>query len=263
VHVGDVEDGAVLGVWCGLKIAVFARDIPYNQSSSPLLYSLRMTSMCSIIAHTGHMIDLRQQAKREEIDYLELKYLLRDLSQYRTKISALLRSGYLVRVKKGLYVFGPKVARAPICQERLANLIYGPSYVSLDYALSFYGLIPERVHVVQSVTLKRGKSFTTPLGVFEYQHLSSAIYPVGVTQNSVDGSSTFLIATPEKALTDKIVLSTSGTNITSPATLEAYLFQDLRMERDALRQFNKKRIREIAKVFPRQKLLFLRKILGA
>jgi hypothetical protein len=209
------------------------------------------------------MLDLRQQAKSEEIDYLELKYLLRDLSQYRKKISALLRSGYLVRVKKGLYVFGPKVARNPICQERLANLIHGPSYISLDYALSFYGLIPERAHVVQSVTLKRGKSFSTPLGVFEYHHLSSAVYSVGVTLNSADGSPAFLIASPEKALTDKIILSSSSASVTSVAKLEAYLFEDLRIERDALKDFRKERIREIVKVFPRQKLLFLKKLLGA
>lgn len=219
--------------------------------------------MYSIMTHTSHMLDLRQQAKREEIDYLELKYLLRNLSQYRKKISALMRSGYLVRVKKGLYVFGPKIARTPICHERLANLIYGPSYVSLDYALSFYGLIPERVHVIQSVTLKRGRSFSTPLGVFEYRHLNSVVYSVGITQGSVGESSTFLIATPEKALTDKIILSSKSANVTSIATLEEYLIEDLRIERVALKALKRERIRQIVKVFPRQKLLLLKKLLGA
>ena len=54
----------------------------------------------------------------------------------------------------------------PISTEILANLIYGPSSISLDYALYYYGLIPEHVRVVTSITPQRNKIFNTPIGQF-------------------------------------------------------------------------------------------------
>lgn len=90
---------------------------------------------------------VRKLAEREEIDY---QFLLSTLSEYarpRDKISEWLKSGDLIRVKKGLYVFGEHIALTPYSHEILANLIYGPSAISLSYALAFYGLIPERVTV--------------------------------------------------------------------------------------------------------------------
>jgi len=70
----------------------------------------------------------------------------------RDKISDLLKKGTIIRVKKGLYVFGEDNRKKPYSKEILANLIYGPSYISLDYALQYHGLIPERVEAVTSVT---------------------------------------------------------------------------------------------------------------
>jgi hypothetical protein len=63
----------------------------------------------------------------------------------------LLRRKDIIRVKKGLYIFGETYARRPFSREVLANVIYGPSYVSLDYALHYHGLIPERVEAVISI----------------------------------------------------------------------------------------------------------------
>ncbi len=62
----------------------------------------------------------------------------------------------------------------------LANLIYGPSYISLEYALQYWGLIPERVETVTSITGKRNKFFTTPLGNFSYRYLHKSKFIQGV-----------------------------------------------------------------------------------
>jgi hypothetical protein len=62
----------------------------------------------------------------------------------------------------------------------IANPLYGPSYISLEYALSYYGLIPERVESITSVTTKRSKKFITPLGSFSYEHIPLKAYPIGI-----------------------------------------------------------------------------------
>ena len=95
-------------------------------------------------------IDVRNRIRAEILDYQTLIDVLKDLSSPRDKITDLLRQGVLVRVKKGLYVFGDKYRRYPYSKELLANLVYGPSYVSLDYALDYYGIIPERVEALRS-----------------------------------------------------------------------------------------------------------------
>lgn len=87
--------------------------------------------------------DIRKLTPNEEVDYLFMKYALQDYAQPRAKITMLLRSKQLIRVKKGLYVLDGKNPHKPFVKETLANLIYGPSYISLEYALAFYGFIPE------------------------------------------------------------------------------------------------------------------------
>ena len=82
-----------------------------------------------------------------------------------------MQSGAIIRVKKGLYIFGEDYRRSPIHRALLANLLFGPSYVSGEYALSHYSFIPEKVTTVTSMTVKRKKIFNTPAGVFSYDHI--------------------------------------------------------------------------------------------
>nr|HOP40619.1 hypothetical protein [Geobacteraceae bacterium] len=102
---------------------------------------------------------LLNKIPHEEFDYQTLLDAVRDYAQPRMKISSLLAKGVIVRVKKGLYIFGEAQRRRPFCRELLANLIYGPSYISLEYALHYHGLTPERVEAVTSVTCGRSRSF--------------------------------------------------------------------------------------------------------
>ena len=118
-------------------------------------------------------------------------------------MSTLLADGSVIRVRKGLYVFGDRYRRTTLSRELLANLIYGPSYVSLDYALSHYGLIPERVEHVTSVTTGESRWLRTPFGVFIYRPLSPQRYAPGIRWSG-EGDARCLMASPEKALVDKV-----------------------------------------------------------
>lgn len=180
---------------------------------------------------------LRKTIPQEEFDYLCLKGALSDYAAVRQKINELLKAGVIVRVKKGLYVFGPDFNDGPVCKEVLANLIYGPSCISMEFALAFHGLIPDRVHVVTSVTPKRDKSFDTPLGKFTYRYLSPGKYPHGIEQVWIDERHPVFMASPEKALIDYITLNKM------PALVDAdlarqFLLDDLRIEKEDLGQIN-------------------------
>ncbi len=143
---------------------------------------------------------LRKTIPYEEFDYTHLVDALSSYSGVRQKINELIKAGIIIRVKKGLYTFGPEYNLVPICKEILANLIYGPSCVSLEYALSYHGLIPERVEIITSVTPKRDKEFDTPLGQFNYRYLGADKYPHGIEQVWIDATHPILIASPEKAI---------------------------------------------------------------
>lgn len=189
------------------------------------------------------LLALRNSIITEEFDYGSLKYALRAYKNPRVKINDLLKKGHIIRVKKGLYIFGPEMAKGPYSKEVLANLIYGPSYISLEYALSFYGLIPERVETVTSITNKRKKCFDTPVGIFSYRYINPSIYPGGVTLHDLDKYHSILIASKEKAFFDMLYFSKK---MTDQSQLEKYLFDDLRIDARELAGLNKRKAKKIS-----------------
>ena len=200
---------------------------------------------------------IRQQIHRDVFDYQQLVACLRDLSKPRDKIGRLLAKGEIVRVKKGLYTFGEIYRREPVSRELLANLIYGPSYVSLDYALSYHGMIPERVETVTSVTTGRSREFDTPFGAFSYRRLSEDRYAVGaILEQGAEVS--FLIASPEKALADKVWADKrfSGARLSD---FGPYLQDDLRIDSARLGTLDQDRLAAINRACDSQKIrLFIR-----
>jgi predicted transcriptional regulator of viral defense system len=140
--------------------------------------------------------------------------VLKDYRRPYDKLMELVQQGYLVQLRKGLYytsgLVNPKIPE-PFC---IANHLYGPSYVSQEVALSYWGLIPERVYTVSSVTTNSSKEFRIPIGTFTYTHLPSPYYSLGIQSLALTPRQTILIASPEKALCDKIV-TTSGINLRS------------------------------------------------
>ena len=189
---------------------------------------------------------LTENAISGEFDYT---FLMSQLSHYknpRNQIGKLLKTKMIVRVKKGLYVFGADVKSKPYSLEVLANLIYGPSYVSAEYALSYHGLIPERAYGITSTTNKRKKQFHTPVGDFSYQYLSDDRYVVGVTQVKIDEVHYALMATPEKALIDKLY---AQDDLDTTEKMTAYLTENLRIEKESLAKLSVSRTKKIAVFF--------------
>ena len=121
-------------------------------------------------------------------DTAALKAALDDYKSPKDKITTLEQSGLLIRLKRGLFVVSPMVHSQPLSKELIANHIYGPSYISLQTALSFYGLIPERVHTVCSMTTKRSSSFINPLGNFDYISVPAAYFAIGIRQEIVNNN---------------------------------------------------------------------------
>ncbi|MDH4196722.1 MAG: hypothetical protein OEW05_04880 [Candidatus Aminicenantes bacterium] len=190
-------------------------------------------------------VDIRGRIQAEIFDYQTLTDALKDLSSPRDKITKLLKQGVIIRVKKGLYVFGDKQRRYPYSKELLANLVYGPSYVSLEYALAYHGLIPERVEALTSVTPRRSRRFSTPVGLFTYRGIPARAYEVGMVRVEGEHGQSFLIASPEKALADKIV-SVRGAPIASIRDMGRFLEEDLRVDDGAIRSLSAERIEEFA-----------------
>lgn len=187
---------------------------------------------------------LRLAIPIEEFDYGILMAALASLANPRQKVTALLRQGHIVRVKKGLYVWGEAWRKRPVQREILANLIYGPSLVSGDWALFYHGLIPERVATLTSSTPKVAKNFATPLGEFHYQHVPLEYFPLGMCRVAVE-STGFLLAAPERALCDKL-MSLPLLYKPSLAQIEVLLLEDLRIDEDGLASLNKDLVNELA-----------------
>ena len=182
------------------------------------------------------MINL-DQFRNTPIDYATLVTLLRDYRFPKDKIAAMEKQQQLIRIKKGLFVVAQQEGTSPISRELIANHLYGPSYVSLESALSYHNLIPERVYRVRSVTMKRFKMYDTPLGVFEYRTVSPEYFSIGIQQQVTQDNTAFLIASPEKALCDLIVLS-SGLRLQSSKAVKIYLEENLRIDLFENRSWN-------------------------
>ncbi len=188
---------------------------------------------------------LPNRIPHEEFDYQTLLDTIRGYAQPRMKISSMLAKGIIIRVKKGLYIYGESQRRRPFCRELLANLIYGPSYVSLEYALHYHGLTPERVETVTSVTCGRSRTFDTPVGAFTYRMIPLEAFRTGMDRVEQDAGRSFLIAIPEKALADRIVAE-RGAGISTQRELHDYLLTNLRIDPAALRELDPVRLQEIA-----------------
>ena len=201
---------------------------------------------------------LRKLAGQEEVDYQFIMSVLnKEYSRPREKISAWLRSGELVRVKKGICIFGDVIALRPYSKELLANLICGPSAISLTYALSYYGIIPERVEVITSITNNRARFFTTCVGEFKYYYLNPRKYAVGIVLGLTATSQQFLIATPEKALCDQICIIDKNYPLNNNNDLEQYLLHYLRGDEKILAKLKYKKLQEINSSYNDQRLSLL------
>ena len=181
------------------------------------IFRLIFSNNCSIIAIGGENMLKTHLVLMDE---------LKNYASPAKKIERMVKSGALTRVVRGLYETDPHTPG-----HLLAASIYGPSYLSFEYALAHHGLIPEAVHQYTSASFdkKRAKQFETPFGVFSYRDIPEEAFPYGV-QPLIENGYSYRLATPEKALCDELYKLSPCAN---RAELDQLLFENLRIDRQA------------------------------
>ena len=159
--------------------------------------------------------------------------LLRDYRRPYDKIGELINQKLLIQVKRGVFIPGSRASIQAPENWLLANHLWGPSYVSSDSALSYWGLIPERVYETLSMTTNLAKTYKTPVGRFRYIRLALPYYSFGIQSVELASRQTTLIAGKEKALCDKII-TTQRLKLRSTRQTREYLMEDLRINRKNL-----------------------------
>jgi predicted transcriptional regulator of viral defense system len=114
-----------------------------------------------------------------------------------------LKSGQIIRLRRGIYCLSEKYQRRGINLFTLSQQLYGPSFISLESALSYHRWIPEGVFFTTAVSMKKTISFTTPLGRFDYRHVPAMVFYEGVGRIEEQGEA-FFMASPWKALCDYV-----------------------------------------------------------
>ena len=175
-----------------------------------------------------------------------IESLYPELKSADKKVVWLERNGYIIRLKRGLYVVNPDYSGKRLSNELIANHLYAPSYISMSTALRYYGLIPEAVFTHQSMTVKHSRSFQTPIGNYYYKNIARDAFPVGV-KSVHNGEYAFLIASPEKALCD-LIANSSKVNLRFLKDVKNYLENDIRMDMDEFYKFDATVFEEYVKV---------------
>lgn len=185
---------------------------------------------------------------------LTTQQLMDQYSNYgnpKNKISREVKERKLFPIVKGLYetdefVGGP----------RLAQFILGPSYISFDYALYRYSIIPEAVYnTITCATFdkRKRKRFDTMFGTFLYRDVPKDVFKYGVNFVT-DGTYTFQIATQEKAICDKLYTISPARSLKE---FKRLLFEDLRVNKETLNKMNKEFIFKIAPMYKTKNLNYL------
>ncbi len=128
--------------------------------------------------------------------------LRRQLSRWQAR-------GLVCKLKKGVYILNKNDRKIHPSRIFLANQLYSLSYVSTEYALGYYGLIPEKVADVTSATTRKTAEFSNPFGTFRYQHLKTELF-FGFREIEDENRLPVFIAEPEKAVLDFIYLNLSS-----------------------------------------------------
>lgn len=128
---------------------------------------------------------------------------VRQLPFYTSQLSLWKNKGYIGTLKRGLYYFIEK--KEFIIAEEVSFLLYQPSYISLEWALSSYGIIPDIAHAITAITTKTTRTFINDYGQYIYRNLQSKLFFGYTVQTTAHGK--YLLAEPEKALLDYLYLN--------------------------------------------------------
>lgn len=166
------------------------------------------------------------------------------------------KKGYMIKLRNGYYLF----SEAKTDEYRLfeiANKLYDPSYVSMESALNYYGIIPEAVYSIQSISTRKTVAFTNKLGTFNYRAIKKALYfGYHLVKNE---ATTFRMASREKAILDFLYLR--------PDISHYQNFEALRWNREELLLINESKLQEYMGLYDsptlNKKLQFLKTYLHA
>lgn len=185
----------------------------------------------------------------------ELAQKFNEYKHIKAKIARELKAGNIFQVVKGIYETDKNTSG-----KYLAGVICGPSYLSFDYALHEYGLIPETVYnTFTSATFnkKKRKEYKSQFGKFLYRDIPNEVYPLEIKVITENGR-TYQIATPEKALCDKLY---SLSPVSSVKQLKTLLFEDLRIDENEFSNLNFEIIKELAPKYRSTNLKLLLKLI--
>ncbi len=188
----------------------------------------------------------------KNIDLLLYEY--RDYSDVFKKISSEIRKNNLIKLKRGLYETNKDADPFTI-----ANVLLSPSYISFETALSYYGMIPERVYTIKSASFKKNKKkeYKNHFGLFLYQDINSNAYPYDINEIEIDGVR-IMIASREKALLD--LLSVISPRNSKKELLEL-LFDDLRIDEVIFDELDKNKMIELCDLYSSKTLNIFKKYL--
>ncbi len=158
-------------------------------------------------------------------------------------IKRAIHKGHLIPIRRDLYLI-KNSKRSHLNIFEIATVIYGPSYVSFESALSYHGWIPEAVITTTCATVKRTKNFETSIGIFSYEHIPIKAFSIGVEQHQQENGVTLFIAAPIKAIAD-IIYARKRTWKTIDE-----LTEDLRIDPENFQNSEKKLIIELIKNYP-------------
>jgi len=194
------------------------------------------------------------------IDYAMVKNILINIgySSVKDKIKNLKDKGIIKTLKRGLFVHTSQFTKNIISKEIISNNMLGPSYISLDYALYYHGLIPEKVYEITAITTKRSKKFETEYGLFSYKRMIKNLFPLGLKiEPSKNGN--FLIASKEKVICDKLYFS-KNIKISSQKVMMEYLENDLRIDFEELNDLDMDILKKYYEITKSKKIGFLIKV---
>lgn len=195
--------------------------------------------------------------------YLEFKKRIQDMPVFASRDLSIFGEGnqvvrnqirrwqvqdLLIKLRKGVYILNKNDRKINPSKLFIANQLYSPSYVSLEYALNFYGLIPERVVDITSVCTRKTKEFHNELGVFIYRHIKKDCFN-GFNIAQDEAGLSYFIASPEKAVVDFFYFNLESFKTDFLGVIEeGYRFQNVA-------GLKKDKILEFANFFGNKKLI--------
>lgn len=165
----------------------------------------------------------------------------------RNQFSRWKKQGLLMELKRGMYILGREERQTTLSRPAIAAVLYQPSYISLESALSHYQMIPERVDTVTSVSPKKTRVFHNAEGTFLYRNLQTPLN-FGFIAKMDENGYPYFIAEPEKALLDYLYLNLGGLDSLDGELLD----HSLRLQNRYL--LNKKKLFSYARRFAVKKL---------